>query len=89
MTQPTPCSPWCTDHQADTPHELDQLCRHRVTHPAYGTLSLTHCLIDGHTIALWAANDELTLDQAEALFHAGLTLIATARASTLLAEVVA
>lgn len=76
--------PWCTTHTDPTLGGLilagpgDGLCRQTVA-DAYGAIDLTHSADDGTTLSLDRIHTELTLDEAEALFRAGLALIATAR----------
>ncbi|MEV7006874.1 hypothetical protein [Streptosporangium sp. NPDC051022] len=73
------CQPWCTDHQ-HAAHPEDGFCRRRAAVPfADVYLSDTddgpRLFAHGSVVTL----DELTLDQAEARFRAGLELVAAAR----------
>lgn len=78
------CEPWCREHGDPTLGGLipagpaDGLCR-RAVRGAFDELLMTHNLYDGTLISLCGLRPELTLDEAEKLFKAGLALIATAR----------
>ena len=76
--------PWCREHDDPTLGGLipagpeDDLCRRPVL-GAFDELLMTHNMHDGTLISLYGIRAELTLDEAEELFRAGLALIATAR----------